>query len=68
MGHSQICLEQGLDRGTVLEDTFHGAFPPIREPEDGRVQVQVGEWRFELRVGLSQVCHLLRRLRWEPGH
>lgn len=34
---SQICLEQGINCWTVVENTLHWAVPAIRQSKDGRI-------------------------------
>ena len=51
--YSQVCLEQGIDHWTGVENAFHWALLTIGEPQDGRIQGKVGEWRFELCFRLS---------------
>ena len=45
-------------RWPSLKNALHGSFFGIDETRLQEIQDQVGKWTFELRLGLSQVCHI----------
>ncbi len=52
-------MEQGKHRWAGVEDTILRALSVVGIPQDGRVQSQMGKWRFELCVCVSQVWKTL---------
>ena len=53
--YSHVCLEQGINRWTIVEDALHWAILAIREPKNGRIQGKMGEWRLKLCIRVPQV-------------
>lgn len=52
---SEIHLPQGIDCRPGDENSVHGTFPPVGEPQIPRVQGQMEQRRVELCVGFPQV-------------
>ena len=50
--YSHVCLEQGINCWTIVEDALHWAILAIREPKNGRIQGKMGEWRLELCISV----------------
>ena len=48
LNRSQIYLEQRINCRTVVENALHWALLVIGEPQDGRIQGEMGKWGIEL--------------------